>query len=47
VFADAHDARDFKMAKKYGLPLRTSIEPENAELAVKVRNLEECYEATE
>jgi leucyl-tRNA synthetase len=44
VFADAHDARDFKMAKKYGLPLRTSIEPENAELAVKVRNLEECYE---
>lgn len=44
VFADAHDSRDFKMAKKYGLPLRTSIEPENAELAVKVRNLEECYE---
>jgi leucyl-tRNA synthetase len=44
VFADAHDSRDFKMAKKYGLPLRTSIEPEDAELALKVKNLEECYE---
>jgi len=44
VFADAHDSRDFKMAKKYSLPLRTSIEPEDAELALKVKNLEECYE---
>ena len=44
VFADAHDKRDFKMAKKYGIPLRTSIEPEDKELAVKVKNLEECFE---
>ncbi len=44
VFADAHDSRDFKMAKKYGIPLRTSIEPDNQELASKVKNLEECYE---
>ncbi len=44
VFADAHDRRDFKMAKKYGIPLRTSVKPENEELAVKVRNMEECFE---
>ncbi len=44
VFADAHDKRDFKLAKKCGIPLRTSIKPENEELAAKVKNLEECYE---
>lgn len=44
VFADAHDKRDFKLAKKYGIPLRTSIRPDNADFAIKVRNLEECYE---
>lgn len=44
VFADAHDKRDFKMAKKYGIPLRTSIKPEDETLAQKVKNLEECYE---
>jgi len=44
VFADAHDKRDFMMAKKYGIPLRTSIMPADEELAHKVKNLEECYE---
>ncbi len=54
VFADAHDKRDFKMAKKYGIALRTSIKPpasakasvgeEDEELAQKVKQLEECYE---
>jgi len=44
VFADAHDKRDFKMAKKYSIPLRTSIKPDNEELAQKVKNLEECFE---
>ncbi len=44
VFADAHDKRDFKMAKKYGIPLRTSIKPDNEELTQKVKNLEECFE---
>jgi len=44
VFADAHDKRDFNMAKKYSIPLRTSIRPDGEELAIKVRNLEECYE---
>ncbi|MEK7658412.1 MAG: leucine--tRNA ligase [Patescibacteria group bacterium] len=44
VFADAHDKRDFKMAKKYGIPLRTSIKPENELSAQKAKNLEECFE---
>jgi len=44
VFADAHDKRDFKLAKKYGIPLRTSIEPNDKLIAQKVKNLEECYE---
>jgi leucyl-tRNA synthetase len=44
VFADAHDKRDFEMAKKYGIPLRTSIKPEDEELVQKVKTLEECYE---
>jgi leucyl-tRNA synthetase len=44
VFADAHDVRDFKMAKKYGIPLRTSIKPEEEELSLRVKNLEDCYE---
>lgn len=44
VFADAHDKRDFKMAKKYGIPLRTSIKPNDELLTQKVKNLEECFE---
>mgnify|MGYP001590022974 FL=1 len=44
VFADAHDKRDFKMAKKYGIPLRTSIKPDDELLIQKVKNLEECFE---
>ncbi len=44
VFADAHDKRDFKMAKKYSIPLRTSIKPDDEALAQKVKNSEECFE---
>jgi leucyl-tRNA synthetase len=44
VFADAHDKRDFKMAKKYGIPLRTSIRPADELLTQKIKNLEECFE---
>ena len=44
VFADSHDKRDFRLAKKYSIPLRTSIIPEDQLLASKVKNLEECYE---
>jgi leucyl-tRNA synthetase len=44
VFADAHDKRDFKMAKKYGIPLRTSIKPGDENLWQKIKNLEESFE---
>jgi len=44
VFADAHDSRDFKMAKKYGIPLRTSIKPDDELLWQKTKNLEESFE---
>ncbi len=43
VFADAHDERDFEMAKKFGIPLKISLRPENDELWEKVKNLEVCY----
>ncbi|MFA6050339.1 MAG: leucine--tRNA ligase [Candidatus Paceibacterota bacterium] len=44
VFADAHDERDFDMAKTYGIPLKTSIRPEDEALFEEVRNLSVCYE---
>ncbi|MFA5962222.1 MAG: leucine--tRNA ligase [Parcubacteria group bacterium] len=44
VFADAHDSRDFELAKKYNIPLRVSIRPKNNELWEKVQNLEICFE---
>jgi len=44
VFCSPHDKRDFKMGKKYGLPLRTCIKPDDEELAHKVKNLEESFE---
>lgn len=43
VFADAHDDRDFEFAKKYDIPLKISIRPEDDELWGKVKNLEVCY----
>jgi len=44
VFADAHDQRDFEMAKKYGIPLKVSIRPKDNRLWEKVQKLEECFE---
>jgi leucyl-tRNA synthetase len=44
VFADAHDRRDFDLAKKYNLPLKVSIRPKDDELFAKVEKLEECFE---
>lgn len=44
VFADAHDKRDFELAKKMGIPLRTSIEPADKSVVVQVKNLEICFE---
>jgi len=43
VFADAHDQRDFEMAKKYNIPLKVSLRPKDDKLWEKVRNLEVCY----
>ena len=43
VFADAHDERDFEMAKKFGIPLKVSIRPEDENLWQKVEKLQECY----
>src|SRR3989338_3231335 len=43
VFADAHDERDFELAKKYGIPLKASLRPKDDALWEKVKNLEVCY----
>lgn len=44
VFADAHDKRDFDMAKKYNIPLSVSIRPQDDNLFERVKSLQECYE---
>ncbi len=44
VFADAHDARDFELAKKYYISLQVSIRPKDDDLWEKVKNLEVCFE---
>ena len=44
VFADAHDKRDFDMAKKYNIPLKVSIRPKDGKLWEKVQEFEECFE---
>jgi leucyl-tRNA synthetase/predicted alpha/beta hydrolase family esterase len=44
VFADAHDERDFEMAKKYNIPLRVSIRPQDDVEWEKVQKLESCFE---
>ncbi len=43
VFGDAHDARDFKFAKKYKVPLKTTIKPADGRDDSKIRALEECF----
>ncbi len=43
VNCSAHDERDFKFAKKYGIPLRIALLPEDEELAKKVMSLEVFY----
>ncbi len=42
VFGDAHDERDFVFAKKYAIPLKTTIRPVDGD-EKKVKNLEECF----
>ena len=43
VHCSAHDERDFDFAKKFDIPLRPVMFPEDKEEAEKVRNLEYCY----
>ncbi len=43
VFADAHDERDFEFAKKFGIPLKTTLRPATEADDSKIRNLEECF----
>lgn len=43
VKCSAHDERDFAFAKKYNIPLKVVLLPQDAELAERVKNLEVCY----
>lgn len=43
VHCSAHDERDFAFAKKYDIPLRAVMLPEDPKEAKKVQNLEYCY----
>ncbi|MBU0458162.1 leucine--tRNA ligase [Patescibacteria group bacterium] len=43
VNCSAHDERDFAFAKKYDIPLKTVMVPDDKEEAEKVRNLDYCY----
>jgi leucyl-tRNA synthetase len=43
VNCSAHDERDFAFAKKYDIPLRAIMLPEDPEEAQKVKNFEYCY----
>lgn len=43
VHCSAHDERDFAFAKKYDIPLRPVMFPEDPKEAKKVKDLEYCY----
>ncbi len=43
VKCSAHDTRDFAFAKKYGIPLKAVLLPDNEDLRRKVENFEVCY----
>lgn len=43
VKCSAHDERDFRFAKKYGIPLKAVLFPKDAALADQVRSFETCY----
>lgn len=43
VKCSAHDVRDFAFAKKYNIPLKAVLFPEDAALAERVKNFEVCY----
>ena len=43
VKCSAHDERDFAFAKKYSIPLKPVLVPEDPLLAAQVKNLEWCF----
>ena len=43
IKCSAHDERDFKFAKKYGIKLKAVLFPEDAQLRKQVENFEICY----
>ncbi len=43
VKCSAHDQRDFDFAKKYNIPLKIGIVPENQDLRKQVENFEICF----
>ncbi|MGB8467674.1 MAG: leucine--tRNA ligase [Candidatus Babeliales bacterium] len=43
VKCSAHDERDFAFAKKYNIPLKVAMVPEDPKLAEQVKNLEICF----
>jgi len=43
IKCSAHDERDFAFAKKYNIPLKAVLLPEDPELRTKVENFEICY----
>src|SRR5579872_7418546 len=43
IQCNAHDERDFAFAKKYNIPLKTVLFPEDPALRIQVQNLEICY----
>lgn len=43
VFADAHDERDFEFAKKYNIPLCTTLKPKDGSDDSQIRNLDVCF----
>ena len=46
VKCSAHDERDFAFAKKYDIPLKVGLVPQDPELRAQVENLEICFTDT-
>jgi len=43
VFGDIHDERDYEMIKKYDIPARVTVVPEDPEQAQQVKNKDYCF----
>lgn len=47
IKCSAHDERDFKFAKKYNIPLKVVLVPQDIQLRKKVENFDICYTNTQ